>query len=117
MASSQHLLFTPDGITCDKCGEVSPNDYLHTLHHSRHPVDGMCHTQRNALIPITYLYPEVEGAERTKLRSRASNLANRINSGTQSPFDAYDAEAKSRGTDIYIRINITQRRRRQLDDF
>ncbi len=70
-----------------------------------------------AQVPITYLYPEVEGAERTKLRSRAGNLANRINSGAQSPFDAYDTEAKSRGTDIYIRINMTQRRRRQLDDF
>lgn len=70
-----------------------------------------------AKVPITYLYPDVEGAERTKLRNRAGNLANRINNRSQSPFGAYDTEAKSRGTDIYIRINMTQRRRRQLNDF
>lgn len=40
-------LFPTHGITCDKCGEVSPNDYLHTLNHHQH--GQLCKRQQSAL--------------------------------------------------------------------
>lgn len=70
-----------------------------------------------ARVPYTYLYPATEGTERKKLATRSRSAAGRIQRGKMFPFNEYDTEAKARGEDIYIRINMTARERRQLDDF
>lgn len=70
-----------------------------------------------AQVPITYLFPALEGADEMKLKTKARNLANRIQRGTVAPFNEYPCEAKSRGTDVYIRVVMSIRDRRKLEEF
>lgn len=63
---------------------------------------------RWARIPITYLFPELEGADDSKLKNKARSTAARIQKHTLHPFNEYRIEAKTRGTDVYIRICMTR---------
>lgn len=69
-----------------------------------------------ARIPITYLYPDLDGADEKKLKMKALSLAGRIQSPRQNmaPFSDYNTEAKSRGTDVYIRVVMSARQMREL---
>ena len=70
-----------------------------------------------ARVPYVYLYPDAEGVDRKKLIIRARNVAGRIQRGELDPFNEYHCEARARATDIYIRIVMTARERRALEDF
>ena len=69
-----------------------------------------------ARVPITYLYPDIEGADEKKLVTKCRNLAGNITTDKIAPFNQYKTEARARGTDIYIRIVLTQRQRRELTE-
>lgn len=64
-----------------------------------------------AQVPITYFFPDLEGAEEKKLKMKSRNLAGRIQKRNVAPFNEYQCEAKSRGTDIYLRVLISKRHR------
>ena len=70
-----------------------------------------------AKVPYVYLYPDAEGIEAKKLTTRARNLAGRIQRGDLAPFNEYNCEATARGTEVYIRVVLTARERRALEDF
>ena len=70
-----------------------------------------------AQVPYTYLYPDAEGLEKKKLIGRCQNVAGRIQRGELAPFNEYNTEAKARGADLYIRILLSARDRRALEDF
>ena len=48
---------------------------------------------------------------------RARSLAGRIQRGDLAPFNEYNTEARARDTDVYIRVVMTTRERRALEDF
>ena len=68
-----------------------------------------------AQVPITYLYPDLEGAEHKRVLGKTRNTASAISKGRLQPFCEYRCEARSRDTDLYIRINLTLRERRALE--
>ena len=70
-----------------------------------------------AQVPYVYLYPDAEGIEAKKLAGRARSLAGRIQRGDLAPFNEYNTEARARDTDVYIRVVLTARERRALEDF
>lgn len=70
-----------------------------------------------ARVPYAYLYPAADGIEPKKLATRCRSTAGRIQRGEMHPFNEYNTEAKARGENLYIRINMTERQRRQLEDF
>lgn len=70
-----------------------------------------------AQVPYIYLYPDAEGTEEKKLLVRCRNVAGRIQRGELAPFNEYNTEAKASGTDLYIRILLSARDRRALEDF
>lgn len=68
-----------------------------------------------AEIPITWLVPDLNGAEEKRLKSKTRNLANRINNRADiAPFNEYDCEAKARETTLYIRVRISERQLKDL---
>lgn len=54
MSDHQMSLFFEGGIQCDKCGEISPNQYVHTLNHSVPYGSVLCRRQDLALRHIKY---------------------------------------------------------------
>lgn len=57
MSDYQTSLFFEGGIQCDKCGEISPNEYVHTLNHSVWVGYDLCGRQIFALRRIEIAYP------------------------------------------------------------
>ncbi|WP_288751346.1 hypothetical protein [uncultured Corynebacterium sp.] len=89
------------------------------LDHSRaEEVIDACLNNANewAKVPYVYLYPDAEGVEAKKLATRARNLAGRTQRGDLAPFNEYNTEAKARDTDVYIRVVMSARERRALED-
>ncbi len=60
MSDYQTSLFFEGGIQCDKCGETSPNEYVHTLNHTVPYGSDLCGKQILALNHIKY-WTGVEG--------------------------------------------------------
>ena len=54
MSDHQTSLFFVGGIQCDKCGEISPNEYVHDLNHSVWVGYDLCGRQIFALKRIKY---------------------------------------------------------------
>lgn len=99
--------------------EVPPARGRVTIDHNRaNEVIDACIDNANewAKVPYVYLYPDTEGTEAKKLIWRARNTAARIQCGDLAPFNEYNTEAKARGTDVYIRVVMTARERRALED-
>lgn len=69
-----------------------------------------------AQVPYTYLHPDAEGVDPKKLAVRCRNVAGRIQHGELAPFNEYNTEAKARGLDVYIRIAMTSRELRALEE-
>lgn len=100
--------------------EVPPSRGRVSLKKDRaHEVIDACIDNANewAKVPYVYLYPDAEGIEAKNLTTRARNLAGRIQRGELAPFNEYSCEATARGTDVYIRVVMTTRERRALEDF
>lgn len=68
---------------------------------------------RWACVPITFLYPDLEGTSDQKLKSRARALAGRLQRGDLKPFNEYRIEAKSRDTNVYMRAVMSRREMRE----
>lgn len=66
-----------------------------------------------AQIPVTYLYPDLEGSTEAKLKTKARSVAGRLQRGDLKPFSEYRIEGKSRGTDLYMRLVMTKREMRE----
>ena len=100
--------------------EVPPTRGRVTIDHNRaNEVIDACIDNANewAKVPYVYLYPDAEGIDTKKLIGRARNTAARIQRGELAPFNEYNCEARARGTDIYIRVVMSARERRALEDF
>lgn len=67
-----------------------------------------------AKVPITFFYPDLEGADKKKLINKARSIAARTNKGHLPVLSEYRCEAKSRGTDVYMRITLTRRQLAEL---
>ncbi|ARM68404.1 hypothetical protein [Corynebacterium phage IME1320_01] len=68
---------------------------------------------RWACVPITFLYPDLEGASTQRLKAKARTTAARIQREDLKPFNDYRIEAKSRGTNVYLRIVMSRRGMRE----
>lgn len=68
---------------------------------------------RWACVPVTFLYPDLEGVSEQQLKSRARSLAGRLQRRDIKPFDVYRIEAKSRGTNAYMRVVMSRREMRE----
>lgn len=100
--------------------EVPPTRGRVTIDHNRaNEVIDACIENANewAKVPYVYLYPDAEGIDTKKLTGRGRNAAARIQRGELTPFNEYNCEARARGTDIYIRVVMSTRERRALEDF
>lgn len=67
---------------------------------------------RWACVPITFLYPDLEGSTEQKLKAKARSTAARIQREDLKPFNDYRIEAKSRDTNVYMRIVMSRREMR-----
>lgn len=72
MSDYQTSLFFESGIQCDKCGEISPNQYVHTLNH--YPQGDLCGVQDFALRRIRIEHPGTGHPTLPQLVTRARNL-------------------------------------------
>ncbi|HCD3016554.1 TPA: hypothetical protein NBM48_001616 [Corynebacterium striatum] len=68
---------------------------------------------RWACVPITYLYPDLEGASGQKLKAKSRTTAARIQREDLKPFNEYRIEAKSRDTNVYMRVVMSRREMRE----
>ncbi|MCG7239600.1 hypothetical protein [Corynebacterium minutissimum] len=68
---------------------------------------------RWACVPVTFLYPDLEGTPEQKLKSRARSLAGRLQRRDLKPFNDYRIEAKSRDTNVYMRVVMSRREMRE----
>lgn len=100
--------------------DVPPTRGRVSLDHDRaNEVIDACIANANewAQVPYVYPYPDAEGTEAKKLVGRCRSLAGRIQRGNLAPFNEYNTEARARDTDVYIRVVMTARDRRALEDF
>ena len=68
---------------------------------------------RWACVPIVFLYPDLEGSTEQKLKAKARSTAARIQREDLKPFNDYRIEAKSRDTNVYMRIVMSRREMRE----
>ena len=68
-----------------------------------------------AEVPITHLYPDITNLSQDRLRGRARSFADRIRQGTVPIFNDYPCEAVSRGSNVYIRTNATNRQLKEME--
>lgn len=74
MSDYQTSLFFEGGIQCDKCGEISPNEYVHTLNHSVPYGSDLCVRQDFALRHIRIDIPGTGQPSLAQLVTHARNL-------------------------------------------
>lgn len=74
MSGHQTSLFFDSGIQCDKCGEISPNEYVHTLNHSVPHGSDLCARQDFALRHIRIDFPGTGQPSLAQLVTHARNL-------------------------------------------
>lgn len=74
MSDHQTSLFFVGGIQCDKCGEISPNQYVHDLNHSFWAGYDLCGRQIFALRHIENEYPGTGQPTLAQRVAKARNL-------------------------------------------
>lgn len=72
MNDTQAPLFFEQGTQCDRCGEISPNHYIHTLNH--YPQGDLCGVQDFALRHIRIEHPGTGQPSLAQQVTRARNL-------------------------------------------
>ena len=68
-----------------------------------------------ACVPIDWLYPDYAGKTEGKKANKAKYAAGNIAQGRGRPFDQYTFDAKARGTNLYLKIRMSQRELRNLE--